>query len=209
MYGKIYKICNCINNKVYIGQTCSSIEKRFREHLYRAKSQTHENLPLYNAITKYGANNFFIEEIEQVPEELLNEREIYWIKFYDSFRNGYNATTGGEGIHRTDETEILKLWNEGCYQKEIALKTNHKSQTVKTILLANGITEKELKQRTKEISNSYKYRPILRIDFSGNIVEYNSVTECIANNNISISTLYRGLKNNIPKKGYFWRYKNE
>ena len=207
--GIIYKIYNDVNNKIYIGQTCSTIKHRMSQHLYRAKSKQYENLPLYNAIRKYGAEHFFIKEIERVPQELLSEREIYWIKFYNSFIEGYNATTGGEGTHRTDSTEIMNLWNAGWYQKDIALKTGHKSQTIKSVLLSNGITEQELKNRTKELSNKYKYKPVLRIDSEGNTTEYPSLTECVSQNDISMATLSRGLKDGVPRKGYFWRYKNE
>jgi len=47
------------------------------------------------AIHKYGKENFIIEEIEKCNQELLNEREKYWISFYNSYENGYNSTLGG------------------------------------------------------------------------------------------------------------------
>lgn len=45
---------------------------------------------------KYGINNFHIIEIEECNNDNLNEREKYWIKYYNSVENGYNATYGGE-----------------------------------------------------------------------------------------------------------------
>ena len=90
----IYKIVNDINNKVYIGKTEFSIEKRFKEHCRDSKKE-HQNRPLYNAMNKYGIEHFKIELIEECnnPEE----REIYWIQHFDSYKNGYNATLGGDG----------------------------------------------------------------------------------------------------------------
>jgi group I intron endonuclease len=92
----IYKITNMINKKVYIGQTTTSIENRWKHHLKDCKRE--KNNKFYNAIKKYGSENFKIEVIENEIEEqrLLNERERYWIGFYDSYKNGYNSTLGGE-----------------------------------------------------------------------------------------------------------------
>lgn len=90
--GYIYKITNLINQKMYIGQTIRSIEVRWKEHL-RSK----DNAPIHKAIQKYGQENFIIEEIEECEDSLLNEREQYYIKFFNSYNGhiGYNATEGG------------------------------------------------------------------------------------------------------------------
>ena len=58
-----------------------------------------EKRPLYWAIAKYGKDNFTIEQIEEVENDFLGEREMYWIHYYDSYNNGYNATLGGDGTH--------------------------------------------------------------------------------------------------------------
>ena len=90
--GYIYKIVNDINNKIYIGKTEFNIQKRFEEHI-RDSQKEHKNRPLYNAMNKYGIQHFKIELIEECNN--LEEREKYWISFYDSYKNGYNATLGG------------------------------------------------------------------------------------------------------------------
>lgn len=92
----IYKITNKINGKIYIGQTRLSLEKRWKKHLYDAKRQG--NNKFYKAINKYGAENFAIDIIEEGIKDIeqLNAREMYWIKKYDSYNNGYNSTVGGE-----------------------------------------------------------------------------------------------------------------
>ena len=99
LLGFIYCISNYINSKKYIGQTHYSIQKRWQEHKYDSSSNKCANRPLYNAIKKYGIDNFYIEQIEEVSDEKLNEREIYWIEYYDSFNNGYNATKGGSPLN--------------------------------------------------------------------------------------------------------------
>lgn len=55
-----------------------------------------------NAIKKYGSENFHAEEIEECDNSLLNEREKYWINFYNSYSDGYNMTKGGEGGNTMD-----------------------------------------------------------------------------------------------------------
>ena len=122
MNGLIYKITNDINNKIYIGKTLhSSIEIRFNEHKSDAKRQRCEKRPLYDAINKYGEEHFFIELIEEVPFEELSNREIYWIKYYNSYGvNGYNATSGGDGKPLYDYTAIIQGFQSGKLIKELA-----------------------------------------------------------------------------------------
>ena len=86
MLGKIYIIKNNINTKVYIGQTIQTLGKRFSNHKI---ASNFEDTKFYRAIRKYGKENFYIELIEEVPQEELNNRECYWIKFYDSYYNLY------------------------------------------------------------------------------------------------------------------------
>ena len=94
----IYKITNDINKKIYIGKTVETIEKRWKEHIKDSKKKTSENRPLYRAINKYGIEHFSIEEIEEVQDQfLLSDRERFWIEYFGSFKNGYNATIGGDG----------------------------------------------------------------------------------------------------------------
>lgn len=91
--GYIYKITNLINKKIYIGQTRRPIQRRWHEHL-----TTKDNCPIHIAIQKYGIDNFKIEIIEECQDNsILDEREIYYIKKYDSYNSkiGYNATKGG------------------------------------------------------------------------------------------------------------------
>ena len=100
--GFIYKITNKVNGKVYIGQTVKNIEHRFHQHINNAlRDQNSYDCALRRAIRKYGVENFSIEEVEECDKPALDEREIYWIQFYDSFHNGYNLTLGGNSPGHT------------------------------------------------------------------------------------------------------------
>jgi len=92
----IYKITNKINNKSYIGFTSKSISSRYSKHLYDAK---HREFPLYKAMRKYGIDSFYIESIYQSKDEKHTHKimEAYFIQEYNTYKNGYNASPGGDG----------------------------------------------------------------------------------------------------------------
>ena len=85
--GFIYKITNLINNKIYIGQTSRTVDIRWQEHQRNMCDDKYKNITLYKAFNKYGINNFDIKIIEEVDNSLLNEREEYWIRTYNSYKN--------------------------------------------------------------------------------------------------------------------------
>lgn len=89
VYGKIYKTTNIINNKIYIGQNTNNNSK------YLGSGRL-----IKEAIVKYGKKNFVRIDIDACySQEELDEREQYWITFYDSTnrRIGYNIAFGGLG----------------------------------------------------------------------------------------------------------------
>lgn len=110
-HGYIYRANNHLNGKNYLGQTVTSrwgegkipIEERWKEEIQEAyrKEQRGENLRyIERAITKYGSENFDLEEEDVAySQEELDEKETYWVKEYDSMNpeKGYNMTEGGLG----------------------------------------------------------------------------------------------------------------
>lgn len=106
----IYEITNKINGKIYIGKTEFSLEKRFKEHCRDAFRETEEKRPLYAAMRKYGVENFHIELIEET--DIPDERERFWIEEKGSFKNGYNATRGGDGKAYLDYDLIVKVYEQ-------------------------------------------------------------------------------------------------
>jgi len=86
----IYKITNKITSEAYIGQSVD-IYDRWTKH----KAPSHQKYHLQYALDKYGVDNFTFEIIEECLPQNLDERERYWIDFYDTYKHGYNETLGG------------------------------------------------------------------------------------------------------------------
>lgn len=144
----IYKITNDINNKVYIGKTEFSVEKRFSEHCKDAFREQKEQRPLYNAMKKYGVEHFHIEEIEETDNP--EEREKYWIEYYGSFKYGYNATLGGDGRRYLDYDLVYALYKQGYNVTEIASKLGYSTGSCSCILHKYEIDSQELVKRGRE-----------------------------------------------------------
>lgn len=92
----IYKITNSLNEKSYIGQSVN-VRDRIKTHIkcgIGAEVATANKL--YTEMKKHGVWNFTFELLEECPRSELNAREAYWIKFYDSFNYGLNATQGNK-----------------------------------------------------------------------------------------------------------------
>lgn len=106
----VYCVTNLLNGKKYIGQTIRPVRARWSAH----KRDT--RYPIGRAIAKYGKENFRFEILETVDSrEELDEREIYWIREFNTIRpTGYNLTEGGKGVVPSEETrEKFRKCNAG------------------------------------------------------------------------------------------------
>ena len=93
MYGFVYITTNHVNGKQYIGQRKYDKQGKWKEYLG-------SGIILSRAIEKYGLKNFSKEIIEECKtKKILNEREIYWINYYNAVEsdNFYNIASGGDG----------------------------------------------------------------------------------------------------------------
>lgn len=116
----IYKYQNKINGKIYIGQS-KNIENRKAAHTTRTFNNsnwnTEYNSIIHQAIRKYGIDNFDFEIIEECLISKLDEKEIYWIDYYNSYYNGYNITKGGK-------SGSYFLYNDTIIEKVVDLLKN-------------------------------------------------------------------------------------
>lgn len=168
MKGIIYKITNKVNGKSYIGQTRYTIEFRWKQHQHKK-----DNTYFHNAIHKYGVDNFSIEILEECDIEELNQKEIFYIAKYDTFKNGYNLTIGGDGNRRLllDDSynEIKELYLSGFSSNKIATLYKVDKATIIKILksldvkLRNNklnINNQEFLELVEDYKNGYSLREL-------------------------------------------------
>lgn len=203
--GYIYKIINNINNKIYIGQTSRSIESRWKEHIIDSQNPDKQTY-LYKAFNKYGIENFSIEEIIEAPQSELDELEIYYIKQYDSYNNGYNMTLGGSSHRIYNADEIYKLWDEGKPRSEIMQITGISPHQFWELIKAKSNYSKEESAKRGSKGNS---KPVIQYDLTGQYIQtYSSIQEA-ARQTMSIATnIVKVLKGKMKQtNGFIWKYK--
>lgn len=203
----IYKIINDVNNKLYIGKTEFSIEKRFKEHCQDALKRRNEKRPLYSAMRKYGFEHFHIELIEEtdVPEE----REKYWIKFFGTYENGYNATRGGDGKPRIDYDLVIAEYEKCESCKEVAERLHIDAGQVSTILKEKGIHLRTRPRGKKVNMYSLDEELIQTFDSLGDSARFLIETKNLSSTNergivSHISEACRGKRKTCYE--YIWRY---
>ena len=146
MYGYIYKITNKVNGKLYIGQTTRTVEKRFKEHMYRAQyycikygDKRYKYMHFYLAIVKHGEENFIVETIDTAEtRQELNRKERYWIKFYNAITDGYNMLPGGSKANPMNTKAVKDKHDEIMRSDEVRNKI---SATLKEYKQQHGISE--------------------------------------------------------------------
>lgn len=169
--GKVYIIRNSINDKVYIGQTITPLQIRWKNHLSNAKNidnPDNQNMIIYNAMRKHGIDNFYIELLEEnIPREKLNEREAFWISKYNSVRpNGYNILDGencpepfrGKHIYQLNKN-TLEIINSFNSESEAAEKLNIKADYISRVLRGVCITTAGYRWCKQEDYEKYKNNP--------------------------------------------------
>ena len=201
MIGIIYKVTNDINDLVYIGQTMYLLENRWEWHINKSNN-IKDNCKFHKALRELGYKHFKIEELERVSTTILDEREIYWIKYYNSYFNGYNSTLGGNGGKKlpiyTDKQaidRIIDLYvNKHISTNKIALEYKIDKATVARILKINNIQLRDRFQfqPTEETKNIIIDAYINGTSLSKLSRQYNTTTSTIrrflVKNNITITT---------------------
>lgn len=137
----IYKITNIQNNKVYIGQTIRPIEERFKRHINDALNNI-LNTHFARAIRKYGKNNFIIEQIDSANTvEELTIKEQYWIRYYNSVKEGYNETDAmskcGGNTYQNKTNEEMLIIKDKIRQSKLGNK-NPQARKIKRINIKTG-----------------------------------------------------------------------
>jgi len=148
----VYCWTNKINNKKYIGVSVN-IYKRWKQHIKLSKDG--KNRKFYDAVRKYGEENFkkeILEEFKIFDKKKMKEREDHYINLYDSLKNGYNTELGYNTI--TDHPNI----------EEIKNKISQKAKRRRWV--NNGVTQltTDIDNINEYINNGWK---LGRLKFSG------------------------------------------
>lgn len=216
--GFIYKITNDINDKIYVGKTCLTVEERFKEHCTDFKRRNYEKRPLYSAMNKYGIDKFHIETLGEYNDDDLAEYEIYWIDYYNSYINGYNATKGGDGKMYFDHNAIIEELRNNPYPIDVAKKFGCSAD-----LVCNLAKKENIKVRNKGSEKNLLSQPkqVHQFDLNGVYIQsFKSCGEaskwCIEN---GLTSSYNSGRNGIAESarlypnrkafGYNWSYVKE
>ena len=116
------------SGKSYIGQTSTDRQNREGKNGLYYKQCT----AFYNAILKYGLENFQYEILEKdLSLEEAKELEKFYINFYKTYlpENGYNISRGGEGRLLYDYNQIILDWNSGLSVSELISKYQCNNKT--------------------------------------------------------------------------------
>lgn len=136
----IYKITNLIDHKIYVGQS-GNIRRRWVNHKIELNNNSHINRHLQYSWNKYGEKNFKFEIIEECSKSDLNDREKYWINYYNSSDRHYGFNIIIDPYHSVpvklnwDKVhEIKKLLKNSNYnQVEIAERFNVHPDLIRSI----------------------------------------------------------------------------
>lgn len=167
MVGVIYKITNNLNGKVYIGQTVQPLRDRWYRHCGNYGSTNENNMAIKRAIKKYGKKNFTIEEIESCDYNDLDEKERFWINYYNSYNEGYNSTLGGQGGAKLQKLlpvkdKVIEQYNKGLSLREVGKHFNVDHATVRLLLQREGIALRKV--RTYKFTQSERERIVKMVN---------------------------------------------
>ena len=206
MEGIIYKATSKTSGKSYIGQTTTTLSNRISGHKHKALYGNDLNNHFHNAIRKYGINDFVWEVIDTSDDyELLNEKEQYWINYFDTINIGYNILAGGQSVNANTEQFLLKCGSQYFYgykvdgtylgrflnQREFAQKYDIAPAHVADLLShkynsCNGIiaikvdefSEELLQQKLQNAKNTFHPFVAIKLDTQEQFGPFNSIKEC-------------------------------
>ena len=217
--GVIYKITSP-TDRIYIGKTYD-LRKRINGHICSSKKMR-SNIILHNSIAKYGWDAHFLEVVETVDNDLLNEREIYWIKELNTYHyenpQGLNMTRGGDG-QRT--TWMHKIEQRAAQSKRFTGEGNpffNKTHSEETKRIISEKTSKRNKERGinvpkwgAEKGRLKRIKAVKCFGVNGNLVgTFCSLVEAAKSLSLNRVNISQSLKTNSWVLGkYYFRYESE
>lgn len=231
--GYIYCITNKVNGKQYIGQTNTSVSKRYAEHLRCANSDVDTSSLLYRAIRKYGVDNFYVDSLELVTsdtktelKDLLNDREIFYVANKGTYKpKGYNMTKGGCAFADHVVIPVAQVLPDGMV---VAVYESMQDAEM-TVDIPYGSIKRALNCDSHYANGYFWYRnddfsyhvgdcigkqhrndivPVFQFDMDGNLLRsFNSLSEAeriTGINHSKISAVCSGIRKSTG--GFIWSY---
>lgn len=164
---------------------------------------------------KYGVDNFIVEQIEEIKNDMLDEREKYWIKYYDSYiknGKGYNCTLGGEGNTTIDRDEVYKLWDKNYSIQEIAKELNHDRSVIRGILKNyENYSIDESNRRGDSIQANNRFKKVLQYDLNGKYLNsFKNMKDAERSTGVSSKNIFEAIRHLSQTAGGFqWRYEDD
>lgn len=137
-------------------------------HFHDSVKPKMKSRPLYQAMSRYGAESFVIEPLEVCDKDSWFDCEKKWIEQLDTFDRGYNATKGGSGKPFIDREKVINLWHSGFSVGQIAEKLNVSADGVSFHLEAIGIPAAERHRRNTHVERLKK--PVAQFDLNGSLL---------------------------------------
>lgn len=205
----IYLIRNKINGKVYIGKSIR-LYKRIKGHVTHLNTKSKdENRHLINAWHKYGREAFEYEVLEYLPkdEEILRERELYWMVHYNSTdrEKGYNMRMDTSTKCIVQEESRARLSASGLKRFDDPKEREKLSEMIKQAKNTIPVTD----EYRKRLSQALKEFKVLQFEKSGELLYvWDSVTDVLDNNpDYKRQNIYASCNGGKPTGyGYLWRY---
>lgn len=224
----IYLVTNKINGHQYVGQS-TDIKRRWMEH--KCPSSIANDRTINKAYRKYGFDNFEYRVIEECSEEMLDEREMFWIKKLHPVYNMNNGGVGNKGHHHSEATKkILSMkskaqWVNSTEEEKIRrIKNNltgqpkgHKVSLETRVKLRKANIGKKASEETKlkmsisqkgKNDNKSHFKTVVAVKRNGKMFAiFFSVKYAGEFLNIHPSSISRALKNaRYHSCGYYWKY---
>lgn len=155
----LYKVINKLNNKVYIGQSKFTLEKRMKMHY--SKTNNDSRIYFHRALNKYGFNNFVWEIIDEAESrDGANKKEKALITYYKSNIKGYgyNLTIGGDGSSGYLHTEEAKKKMKQSSKKRWSISKEKEKTSIATTKAMQNISESQWVEMKEKMSTSNKKR---------------------------------------------------
>lgn len=204
--GYIYKITNVINGKSYIGKTID-LKRRWKQHI----SGNGNTCILSKAFNKYGISNFNFSTLNKIyilNKDVLNtylsKLEIYYIKLYNTYKYGYNATIGGDGTHGYQLSPETKL------KISLALKNKPISEKKREAYKRSAKKRKGVPRDKETVMRGAvkRRKPVLQYSLNGEFIrEYEGVSLVPNYDQCNIIACCKGKINSAY--GYIWMYKGK